>query len=146
MEIVQITVEQAVYVAPLFDEYRCFYAQKSDKEGAECFLNERLQQQQSIVFAAKIGEEYVGFTQLYSTFSSVAMKKAYILNDLFVTEKARRQGIAEQLMIRAFDYAKVQNARFLTLETAVTNKHAQALYEKMGMLVDTEMKNYIMYW
>lgn len=146
MKIERIHVEQVKDIAPLFNEYRMFYEQENDRAGAERFLTERLQREESIIFSAKIGGKYVGFTQLYPTFSSIAMKKSYILNDLFVQQSARRQGVAEQLMICAFDYAKVNNARFLKLETAVTNERAQALYEKMGMVIEAEMKNYITYW
>ncbi|MER1987568.1 MAG: GNAT family N-acetyltransferase [Solibacillus sp.] len=146
MKIERIHVAQVAAVAPLFNEYRMFYEQESDMAGAEQFLYERLQRQESIIFVAIVDGEYVGFTQLYPTFSSVAMRKAYILNDLFVRQTARRQGVAENLMARAFDYVKEQDARFLKLETAVTNGNAQALYEKMGMVVEAEMKNYIMYW
>lgn len=146
MNIERIGIEQVAQVAHLFNEYRVFYAQDSDVKGAEQFLTARLVNSESIIFAAKLDGRYVGFTQLYPTFSSVAMKKAYILNDLYVCPQARRRGVAEQLMHVAFDYAKEQNARFLKLETVVTNLNAQALYEKMGMVIEAEMKNYITYW
>ena len=59
-------------LAVLFDAYRVFYEKKSDPEGARRFLEDRLQNNDSIVFLAfdKHGEP-LGFTQLYPLFSSV---------------------------------------------------------------------------
>ncbi|MEG0472272.1 MAG: hypothetical protein RR588_08040 [Solibacillus sp.] len=37
------------------------------------------------------------------------------------------------------------NARYVTLETSVTNKDAQNLYEKMDMHVENEVYHYIKY-
>lgn len=101
---------------------------------------------ESIILAAKIQNDYAGFVQLFPVFLSVAMKRAYILNDLFVVEKYRRIGVAEQLMEAAFRYAEEQDARYITLETAVANVTAQALYEKVGMEMEKTVKYYIRYW
>lgn len=123
-----------------------FYEQESNVEAATDFIKERLQNEESIIFVAKIENHYVGFTQLYPTFSSVAMKRAFILNDLFVVEGYRKNGVATGLMDTAFQYAANQGARFITLETGANNKKAQALYEKMGMAIESDVKHYIYYW
>ena len=146
MEIVQIDLTNVEEVAGLFDSYRVFYNQTSDIIGATNFLKERIRNKESIIFAAKIAGEFVGFTQIYPTFSSVAMKPAFILNDLFVADHCRRSGVAEKLMEEAFEYAKKNNGRFLTLETGFSNTKAQALYEKMGMEDDSDVKHYTYYW
>lgn len=83
-----------------------------------------LYNQQSIIFAAVVDGEFAGFTQLYPTFSSIAMKKAYILNDLFVMEQYRKNGIAKVLMKEAFAFVKGENARFIALETGAANVKA----------------------
>ena len=36
--------------------------------------------------------EYIGFTQLYPSFSSISMKELWILNDLFVQATKRGAG------------------------------------------------------
>lgn len=146
MEIVQVDLTNVVEVAGLFDSYRVFYNQTSDIIGATNFLKERINNKESIIFAAKIAGEFVGFTQIYPTFSSVAMKPAFILNDLFVADHSRRSGVAEKLMEEAFEYAKKNNGRFLTLETGFSNTKAQALYEKMGMENDGDVKHFTYYW
>ncbi len=146
MIIEQLVAEDLDLVAQLFDDYRTFYNQQSDIQAAKQFLKARLLKEESILFVAKIDDQCVGFTQLYPTFSSVAMKRAFILNDLFVIENYRRHGIAEKLMECAFDFAKQHDARFIALETGVSNTKAQALYEKVGMAVEKDIKHYIYYW
>ena len=146
MEIQQLTEETVIHISPLFNAYRMFYEQESNVEAATDFIKERLQNKESIIFAAKIDNHYVGFTQLYPTFSSVAMKRAFILNDLFVIEEYRKNGVAKALMDTAFQFAIHQGARFITLETGANNTKAQALYEKMGMTIDNDVKHYVYYW
>jgi ribosomal protein S18 acetylase RimI-like enzyme len=61
-------------------------------------------------------------------------------------EKAyRKQGIGETLIRAAMNFAKVNNAKFVELSTAVTNKTAQSLYEQIGFEKqnpDTEFYTY----
>ena len=70
-------------IAPLFDAYRVFYKQETDIPAAKAFLNERLANNESIILIALYEEEVVGFTQLYTTYSSVSLQSFYILNVLF---------------------------------------------------------------
>src|SRR5689334_16265599 len=86
--------EHVEQIAPLFDGYRQFYGQVSDVAAGRQFVLERLNQAESVIFLALDGEEGVGFTQLFPTFSSVSMRRLWILNDLFVAAAARRRGIA----------------------------------------------------
>lgn len=146
MKITRIRSEDVASIAPLFNAYRQFYEQQSDLEAATQFLTERLANEQSVLFAAVQDGLYVGFTQLYPTFSSVAMKRAYILNDLFVLPEARKQGVAQQLIEAAFSFATEQNARFVALETGAANVQAQQLYDKMGMHVEHDVLHYVRYF
>ena len=145
--IVQRFVEEDLkQIAKLFDEYRSFYNQSSDIQAATQFLEARLLNDESIIFVAKRENKCVGFVQLYPTFSSVAMKRAYILNDLYVTENYRRDGVARMLMEQTFQFAKKHDARFITLETGILNTRAQALYEEMGMEIENTVKHYTYYF
>ena len=120
-------------LARLFDAYRVFYGKPSDKTAAEAFLEARMDAGESHVLVAEDGQGgLAGFTQLYSLFSSVAMEPVLILNDLFVDENHRRNGIARQLLDAAVDHARTQGAIRLVLETGVNNSQARALYEKAG--------------
>jgi len=99
----------------LFDGYRRFYGNTSDIEGARRFLAARLAAGESVVFVAARAGELVGFTQLYPSFSSGAMKRLWVLNDLFVALAARRNGIGGALMAAAESFALDAGARGLSL-------------------------------
>jgi ribosomal protein S18 acetylase RimI-like enzyme len=131
-QLIKVSLEQIGLVAPLFDAYRQFYGQKPSLEGARQFLFERVQRDQSVIFAVVEHDNAVGFTQLYPSFSSVSMKPIWILNDLFVVEGARRRGIGEQLLTAATAFAMKTGAVRLELSTAIDNVKAQALYHRLG--------------
>jgi len=80
----QASIQDIDQLALLFAEYRVFYQQSFDPEAAKQFLQERITNQESIIFIAIDDGKYAGFTQLYPSFSSVGMKKIWILNDLYV--------------------------------------------------------------
>ncbi len=144
LRIVRAAAKDAERVAPLFDAYRQFYKQKSDLTTARAFLSERLKGDESVIFLALAGEKAVGFVQLYPCFSSTAMKRMWILNDLFVTPEARRGGAAKALMERARQWALETKADGLWLETAVDNHPAQRLYESLGWKRDNDYFRYLM--
>lgn len=122
--------------ATLFNEYRAFYGQDSDVEGARRFLRDRIANQESVLFLAIASNGALGFAQLYPSFTSVGMARGWILNDLFVNEKARGKGVATALIERARAFAQSTGAAWLKLETANTNSAARALYGKVGFVRD----------
>jgi GNAT superfamily N-acetyltransferase len=132
--------------APLFDAYRQFYGQRSDVTAARAFLDERLRRDESVIFLAIAdggpGGEALGFTQLYPSFSSVSLKRLWILNDLFVAPNVRRGGVGRRLLERAREWAVETDAKGLILATAVTNSTARALYESCGWRRDDEFQHY----
>lgn len=119
-------------LAPLFDGYRQFYRQASDLDGARRFLSERFARGESVIFLASGETGPAGFTQLYPFFSSVRMRRVWILNDLYVAPEARRTGVARALMDAARDFAQADGAASLELATERTNEQAQALYDDLG--------------
>ena len=132
-----ITIRKAVLqdleeLTILFDAYRIFYKQHSDKEAAREFLKERLLRNESVIYVAYNENNAIGFTQLYPIFSSVSLKNAWLLNDLYVLPSARRSGVAEALLNVARKHGTDTGAKWLLLETAADNLPAQSLYEKNG--------------
>ena len=119
-------------VAPLFDAYRSFYGQPPDIARADAFLRERLARGESALLLAERDGEALGFTQLYPLFSSVRTARLWLLNDLFVADSARRQGVARGLLDAAATFAREQGAAGLMLETGRDNHPARALYRAAG--------------
>jgi ribosomal protein S18 acetylase RimI-like enzyme len=139
VEIRKATVEDATIIAPLFDSYRSFYKQSPDADGAFNFIKERLQQNESIIFIAFIKENAVGFVQLYPVFTSVGMKRAWLLNDLYIHVSTRGKGVATALLDAAKEFGKSTNSKWLMLQTAADNFTAQALYKKNGWKKETDL-------
>lgn len=134
MMIKRATIADAPRIAPLFDAYRQFYGKPSDLNGAGEFLRSRLFDCETVVYFA-IGEndQVAGFAQLFPSFSSVSLCRAWILNDLFVHPDFRARGVGHALMERAKKHCLEFSARQLWLQTDLTNDTAQRLYESVGM-------------
>ena len=142
LEIYQATIDDLEGVSNLFNLYRMFYEQESDLEGAKNYIKERIESKESVIFVVKYKQKYVGFTQLYPTFSSISMKRAWILNDLYVDVEARNQRVGEILLHKAKSFAVESGAKSISLSTAPDNDYAQRLYEKNGYIRDSQFYHY----
>lgn len=133
-------------VARLFDAYRVFYGRSSDHPATRAFILERMRKRDSVIYLARgeVGGRTIalGFTQLYPTYSSVSMKRLWILNDLYVAPPGRRRGVARALIDSARKLAVDTQAKGLVLETAIDNLTAQALYDSYGFVKETEFFQY----
>lgn len=134
LDIKKVTIADISSVALLFDAYRIFYHQQSNLQAAFDFLQQRISNNESTIFLALLEDEPVGFVQLYPVFSSVQMKKSWVLNDLFVAEHARNHGIGEALLQQAKQFGRETGAAYLVLQTASDNYNAQSVYEKNGWI------------
>lgn len=129
-------------IEPLFTAYRAFYHLAPDPQRALHYLRERLERHESIIFLARCGDAAVGFTQMYPSFSSLAMRRTWILNDLFVTPEARGKGAARSLVASAELFARESGAGCIWLQTGVDNRAAQQLYESAGYERDVTFYRY----
>jgi ribosomal protein S18 acetylase RimI-like enzyme len=139
MEIIRAELIHLGDAAFLFDQYRQFYQQKSDVEGVLQFLEERIRNNESIIFLAYAEDKPVGFMQLYPTFSSISIQRAWVLNDLFVDVDYRHSGVGSALLDAASAYGKKTNAKYLMLQTGSENFPAQRLYESKQWKKDTDL-------
>ena len=123
----------------LFDKYRIFYKQKSDVDNARSFLKKRMKRKESVIFVAEERDELIGFTQLFPIFSSVSMKRTWLLNDLYVHERSRGIGAATKLLDAAKEFGAETRSKWLLLQTAADNFTAQKVYEKNGWIKETDL-------
>jgi ribosomal protein S18 acetylase RimI-like enzyme len=149
IEIVRAGVEDVGTIVPLFDAYLQFYKLPSNEEAARRFLHARLLKGEAVVFLAmeegsakKHIRTALGFTLLYPTWSSLAQRRWWNLNDLYVVPDARKRGVALALMDRARRLAEETGASGLGLETAQDNVPAQKLYEQLGWKREEEFLRY----
>ncbi|MBD2258425.1 GNAT family N-acetyltransferase [Pseudanabaena sp. FACHB-2040] len=145
MEVVLASFEHLAELSDLFDQYRVFYQQPTDLAAATKFLQDRFKNEDSTLLAAIENGSLAGFTQLYPSFSSVAMKRIWILNDLFVAPPFRKQGVAKLLMLAAEKYARESEAARIVLSTQISNATAQSLYQSLGYCRDEEFYHYALH-
>jgi GNAT superfamily N-acetyltransferase len=130
-------------LVPLFEAYRAFYRRAPAPDAARGFLTERLARDDSAIFLARDGAgAAVGFMQLYPLFGSLEMRPIWLLNDLYVALSARRAGVAHALLQRAEAFARETGAARLMLDTQISNRTAQRVYETAGWARDTEFYVY----
>ncbi|PYB74530.1 MULTISPECIES: GNAT family N-acetyltransferase [Pseudomonas] len=147
MRIIQATLEHLDLLTPLFVKYREFYGQLPYPDSSRAFLEKRLKRKESIIYLALPDDgddRLMGFCQLYPSFSSLSLKRVWILNDIYVAEDSRRMLVADNLMREAKKMAKKSNAVRLRVSTSSDNEVAQKTYESMGFRKDTEFENYIL--
>ncbi|MGH8233593.1 MAG: GNAT family N-acetyltransferase [Rhodanobacteraceae bacterium] len=144
IKISRATLADLRALTPLFDAYRVFYRQPSDPDEARTFLEARFERNESVIFMAHdaMDDDPSGFTQLYPLFSSVSMRRIWVLNDLFVVPKARKRGVAHGLMDAARELGRATGAIRLTLETSEDNRPAQTLYESLGYRRESGTRHY----
>ncbi len=145
MEILRIDKSQTNLVFNLFDKYRQFYNQKSDLELAKYFIQERLNNNESVIFVSLSNFTPIGFTQLFPLLSSVHAIRNWLLNDLYVEEEYRMKGIGEALIRHSLNFAKEDNAIYVELHTAIDNYTAQRLYEQIGFEKQQTESKYLIY-
>jgi len=147
MRIIQATLEHLDLLAPLFVKYREFYGQLPYPDTSRRFLEKRLERGESVIYLALPDDDdtrLMGFCQLYPSFSSLSLKRVWIVNDIYVAEDFRRMLVADNLMREAKKMAKETNAVRLRVSTSIGNEVAKKTYESMGFREDTEFKNYIL--
>lgn len=129
----------------LFDQYVVFYKKPSNFEKHNNFLKERIENNEATIFVAcddKNPSKVIGFALIYITFSSLALNKILILNDLFVDGSVRKNGIGKQLIQETIALAKEIGSQTIRLRTAKSNNAAQKLYHKMGFVREDYLYSY----
>jgi ribosomal protein S18 acetylase RimI-like enzyme len=74
----------------------------------------------------------VGFATIYWSWSTLQGGRLATMNDLYVDEKYRGQGIADLLIAECAQRAREHGAVCLTWQTSVDNKRAQTVYNRSG--------------
>jgi ribosomal protein S18 acetylase RimI-like enzyme len=147
MRIIKATLDHLDLLTPLFVKYREFYGELPYPESSREFLEKRLRRDESVIYLALAKDDdskLLGFCQLYPSFSSLSLKRVWILNDIYVNEDYRRQLVADHLVKHAKKMAKETQAVRMRVATSSTNDVAQKVYESIGFKEDTQFKNYVL--
>lgn len=89
-------------------------------------LAQELSVECAVFYAALINDAVVGYVGMHNI-----CNEGYITN-IAVDAEHRRNGIAKALINKLFEYAKINQLEFISLEVRVSNDAAIRLYEKTG--------------
>ena len=121
-------------VVPLFAGYQRFYAGEArDDAHNRAFLSRFLDPSDAglLILARDDAGRAIGFANLYWTFSSVAAEAHALLNDLFVADDARGGNAGHALIEAAAREAAKRGHARMSWQTALDNRRAQRLYERL---------------
>jgi GNAT superfamily N-acetyltransferase len=128
-----ITDDEFERVLPLIAAYQRFYEGEPDEERNRAFFRRFVDpSDDGLLLGAWEDGELIGHACLYWTFSSVSAAESVLMNDLYVAEGGRGKGVGKALIDAAVEVARARGAHHLEWETALDNRRAQRLYERMG--------------
>jgi len=139
------TLQDLDQLTNLFDQYVVFYKNPSNIEKHKAYLKDRIENNEATIFLAfdeNNPEKAIGFTLIYITFSSLALNKTLILNDLYVDPNVRKNGVGEKLILQTVALAKELGSNLIRLRTSKSNTVAQGLYNKMGFVREDYLYSY----
>jgi ribosomal protein S18 acetylase RimI-like enzyme len=121
---------------PLIADYQRFYAGSapSAEHNASFFARFLAPGEAGLILVASAPGDPVplGYACLYWTFSSVSATEVVLLNDLYVAPEHRGAGVGEALVAAAVSVGRERGAAFVRWMTALDNRQAQRLYERLG--------------
>ena len=119
---------------PLIAAYQRFYeVEDVDEERNRAFFARFLApSDDGLLLGAWRANDLLGYACLYWHFTSLVPAETVLMNDLFVTEAARSQGVGRALIEASADVARKRGAHHLEWATAPDNETAQCLYDATG--------------
>ena len=130
------TTDELGVLLPLIADYQRFYTESAcDDAHNAAFFGRFIAPSDLGLLLGVFGDgdgPPAGYACLYWTFSSVSATDVVLLNDLYVRPKRRGAGVAERLIAAAVDVARERGASHVRWFTALDNRPAQRLYERVG--------------
>lgn len=121
-------------VLPLIKQYQEFYkvSEINDKKNEEFFSQFNINNPFGCQFIYRnTKNDVIGFATVYFTFTSTIASKVAVLNDLYIVNSQRGQGVGKALIQHCKEFAKSKSAVRLQWVTAPDNETAQKLYDSL---------------
>lgn len=134
VEIAPIAAEEFEQLVPLIAAYQRFYevAEIDDERNRGFFRRFLAPSEDGLLLGARSEGRLVGYACLYWHFSSLEATECVLMNDLYVEESARGQGVGRALIEASAEVARERGAPFVEWSTAPDNHTAQRLYDSTG--------------
>ena len=119
----------------LWQGYLVFYGHPLPIEQTELTWNRLLKSEAGLnALVAEVDGEVVGLAHYWWTPSTWIENKDLFLEDLFVAQKVRGQGVARALISELVEICKSAGGIKVHWQTHKDNQTARALYDKLGKL------------
>jgi GNAT superfamily N-acetyltransferase len=134
LRIAPIAASELEALLPMISAYQRFYeVQDVDAGRNRAFFSRFLApSDDGMLLGARRGDELVGYACLYWHFTSLVPAETVLLNDLYVAEDRRGEGIGRALIEASAEIARERGAHQLQWVTAPDNKTARRLYDTTG--------------
>lgn len=134
VEIAPIAPEELEELLPLIAAYQRFYEVEdiNDDRNRTFFRRFLAPSEDGLLLGARSEERLVGYACLYWHFSSLEACESVLMNDLYVDESTRGQGVGRALIAAAAAVAREREVPFVEWSTAPDNETAQRLYDSTG--------------
>jgi GNAT superfamily N-acetyltransferase len=134
LEIAPITDGEFEELLPLIAAYQRFYkVEQIDETRNRTFFRRFLApSEDGLLLGARREGELIGYACLYWHFSSLEAVESVLMNDLYVSEDARGQGVGRALIEATVEVARERSAAHVEWSTAPDNHTAQRLYDSTG--------------
>jgi GNAT superfamily N-acetyltransferase len=134
IEIAPIAAEEFEGLLPMIAAYQRFYEVEGiDEERNRAFFRRFLApSEDGLLLGARSEGRLVGYACLYWHFSSLEACESVLMNDLYVDDTARGQGVGRALIEAAAGVARERDVPFVEWSTAPDNETAQRLYDSTG--------------
>ncbi|MFO0686738.1 MAG: GNAT family N-acetyltransferase [Sandaracinus sp.] len=111
-----------------------FFLPSGAEESYRRWLAREIEDDDAIVLVAERDEEIVGYVygRAERGASALLLTQHVALRELLVTQRARRQHVAESLVRQLVSTARARGIPRIVLHAATTNLRAQALFRKLG--------------
>ncbi len=134
LRVAPITSAEFERLLPLIAAYQGFYraGDVSTERNRDFFSRFIAPSDDGMLLGAWRDADLLGYACLYWHFSSTRATETVLMNDLFVAEEARGQGVGRALIEVAAEVARDRGAPVLEWSTEPGNRRAQALYDTTG--------------
>jgi GNAT superfamily N-acetyltransferase len=134
LRIAPIVASELEALLPMIAAYQRFYeVEDVDEERNRAFFFRFLApSDDGMLIGAWRGDELVGYACLYWHFTSLVPAETVLMNDLYVAEDRRGEGIGRALIEASAEIARERGAHQLQWVTAPDNETARHLYDATG--------------
>jgi GNAT superfamily N-acetyltransferase len=114
--------------AALFDEYRQHYGANPAPEAVATWMQEQVLSARAQIYVAGHDQEAYGICSIAVVPAALTLRTVWLVRDLYVSPRLRRQGVARGLLTHVAHEARVAGAHRLSLQTETANVRAIELY------------------